>query len=191
MKSLLLLLVFAVFCGTARAQKDDSLYTFFQSEPGVRPGQLLEGILDASSPKRFDADGDSQADLVLRRDNEQGQLQDIRVLSYGDKASTGVIWEVRDVGATLGITSSMDMWGFADANADGLQEAIFYDDTEVLGFNLENNELAWKIEEGVAFRLLGAGDLTGDGFQEVIVYLEGPRVVKVYSGIMFETHTTR
>ncbi|NBC17326.1 MAG: hypothetical protein GVY18_08450 [Bacteroidetes bacterium] len=175
----ILLAVLLMSSAPLRAQSLE-LDLLFESEPGVRPGALLDGFTDASSPKRFDADGDGQADLILRRENEQGGLQDLRVLSELDKSSPKIIWEVRDVPATLGITSPMDLWGFGDVDADGQPEAIFYDDNQVSGFHIYRNNLSWKVEEGEAIRLVGATDLTGNGFQEIVVTLQDTRRVQVW-----------
>lgn len=181
MKSTLLLFLLVAFCGTAHAQVNDSLIVLFLSDPGVRVGDVLDGILDHSSPKRFDATGDGQANLIMRRENNQGGLQDVRVLGF-EEGSPTEICTVEDVPTTLGITSNMDMWGFADVNGDGFREAIFYNDSETVGRSLCDNENieAWRIEQVGKFRMVGAADLTGDGHEEIILFLEDTQQLQIW-----------
>lgn len=176
MRKAILLLLLATFCGTAYAQSSDSLVVLWFSDPGVRPGQIFADGSESGDVSRFDANGDNRTDLILRREDSQGMLQGLLVISG---ATLDTLWRVQDVQGELGITLNMDLWGFADANADGMPEAIFYDETEVRAYDLNPNDLAWKVEEGELFRFLGAADLTGDGFEEIILYLKVSKVVKV------------
>lgn len=188
MRKAILLLLLATFCGTAYAQSNDSLVVLWLSDPGVRPGQIFADGFESGDVSRFEANGDNRTDLILRREDSQGMLQGLLVISG---ATLDTLWRVQDVQGELGITSNMDLWGFGDVDADGQPEAIFYDDNQVSGFHLYRNNLSWKVEEGESFRFLGATDLTGDGFQEIIIYVEASKIVKIYTGIMFETQGHR
>ena len=103
MKKTLLLLCLALCCGTATAQIIDSLPPLYFSDPGVRPMQIFTGFGNDEG-NRFDANGDDRPDLVLQREDSQGNLQGLLVI---DSAFNDTLWRVQDVQGELGITSNM------------------------------------------------------------------------------------
>ncbi len=176
MKRTLFLLLTLLLCGAAQAQSNDSLVVLFLSEPGLRPAGLVLGDGNAA---RWDASGDGRPDLVMTREDAAGNLRDILIVN---PASLDTLWRVQDVPTTLGLANIfVQLWGFADANADGKREAIFTTDTEVRAYDLNPNELSYMMGWTYVVRFLGAADLTGDGFEELIIFLPDTRQVQVWT----------
>lgn len=168
MKRLFVLLLLVPLAGSVQAQKNDSLIVLFLTDPGVRPAKIFTDGFESGDVTRWDANGDDRVDLILQRDDDEGNLLDLRVM---DTLTSEVLWEVNDVASTLGFNIGMPptLWGFADPSGTGNPVAVFYNEVEVRGYTLAN-ELAWKIDEGQALSLLGAIDLTDDGAEEILVY---------------------
>ena len=172
MKTTLLLLLTTLLCAPALAQSNN-LEMLWQSESGMNPSVTLVEFTDFES--RFDATGDSKPDLVMTRDDEQGNLRDILVR---DAATGETFWRVEDVPTTLG-NIFVQLWGFADVNGDGEQEALFTTETQVRAYDPNSNELSYML--GLTYEFLGATDLNGDGHEELIIFLPDTRQVQVWT----------
>lgn len=175
------LLFFAVFLsGTAYAQSNN-LTLLFESEPGMRPAsyEVDHPIFSVEEAKRFDANGDGRPDLVLQREDAQGNLQDLRVL---DGRTRALLWEVQDVQTTLGFNFDPELWGFADPLGTGTPYAIFHSDHEVKGSALEDNgdEFQLRLQGPSSLRLIAAIDLTSDGWEELIIFLPDTEQIQVW-----------
>ncbi len=178
MKTTLLLFLTLLLCAPAQAQSNDSLVVLFLSAPGTRlPVGLVLGDGNAA---RWDASGDGQPDLILTREDDAGDLRDILIVN---PASLDTLWRVQDVPTTLGFNTGkgLELWGFVDVNGDDQREAIFTTDTEVRAYNPDSNELAYMLGLNQSARFLGAVDLTGDGYEELVVYLSDTRQVQVWT----------
>lgn len=179
MKKLLFILLLALLPGLVQAQASkNSLIVLFESQPGVRPWKLENVIITSLS----DMNGDGGMDLLLQRDDEQGHLKDLRVL---DGRTRAILWDVQDVSQTLGVASDGlgTLYGFADPDGDGEREAIFASEQALLLVNPSDNTLSfsWGVTDVSARELVGVADLTGDGFEEIILYLPDTRQVQVWS----------
>ena len=153
--------------------QSNNLEMLWQSEPGFRPpaGIYLPRVVG------FDATGDGKPDLVMTRDDDQGNLRDILVR---DTATGETFWRVEDVSTTLGLANIfVQLLGFADVNGDGEREALFTTETEVRAYDPSSNELSWLV--GPIYRFLGATDLTGDSHEEIIATTLDAGVVTVWT----------
>ena len=164
MKTTLLLLLTLLLCEAALAQ-NNNLEVLWQSEPGFRPAGLVLGDGNTlANVTRWDASGDGKPDLIMTREDERGNLRDILVR---DAATGETFWRVEDVSATLG-NIFVQLWGFADVNGDGQQEALLITETELRAYDPSSNELSYML--GLTLeRFLGAVDLTDDSHEEIVM----------------------
>ena len=178
----------ALLCSTAQAQESDPLTLIFQSEPGERSFSLP---VDVDAGQLHDANGDGTPDLILTQEDNDGNLQAIRVV---DLASGNTLWEVQDVPQTLGFHIHINpfLFGFADIDADGKREAVFtttYPPNSVVLINTSDNSVEWSCASNLINMgadpncvLAGVTDVTGDGYPELIIDVTEPiRVVQVWS----------
>lgn len=183
MKRLLLLAALLGLSLPSFAQVNDSLIVLWLSEPGVRPVQILEG-LQSDGASRFDLDGDGLAELILQRDDSEGNLQDLVINPTYIDTLDG-LWP--DVQQTLSLSgkaaAAFEFWGFADADGDGVREALFFNDVEVALIDPRaRQQVNWRSSYSSLglppdLRLLGAADLTGDGVEEIVIALPQARQV--------------
>ena len=146
MKQTLLLLLTMLLCAPVPAQ-NNNLQILWQSEPGFRPAGLVLGDGNTlGNVTRWDATGDGKPDLIMTRDDEQGNLRDILVR---DAATGETFWRVEDVPTALG-NIFVQFWGFAGVNGDGEQEALFTTETEVRAYDPSSNELAFILSKGLS-----------------------------------------
>ena len=181
MKQTLLLFLTLLLAGTAMAQSNDSLVVFYISDPGTRPSAIFSDGFESGNTSRWDFNGDGTPDLFMTREDEQGNIEDLLILNA---ASLDTLWRVIDVPGTLGISATMNLWGFADADADGTREALFFDPQDVILIDPRSNTHNWALEpeqNELPIRLMGASDVTEDGFEEVFVILRGTRQVQVWT----------
>ncbi len=186
MKKTTLLLIAVLLSGTAYAQ-NNTLGLLYESEPGMS----LAGFYDKgnnAAGTRFDANGDGTADIILQRDDAQGNLQDLRVL---DGRTRALIWEVQDVQTTFGFNFHPELWGFADPDGDGTREAIFIFPEEIqidheglTYVDPGSNTVEWFYEDPSDGNrqavFIGALDMTGDTYEELIIYLPDTEQVQVW-----------
>jgi len=172
-----------LLCAPALAQSNN-LEMLWQSEPGFRPAGLMLVLGDGNAlqwdgigKSRWDASGDGKPDLIMMREDDQGNLRDILVR---DTATGETFWRVEDVSTTLGLANIfVQLLGFADVNGDGEREALFTTETEVRAYDPSSNELSWLV--GPIYRFLGATDLTGDSHEEIIATTLDAGVVTVWT----------
>lgn len=194
MKKPVLLLLLTLLCGTAYAQSNDSLVVLWLSEPGVRPAAIFTDGFESGDLSRFDANGDGTAELILQRDDSEGNLQDlmVRYPSHIDTLDGLWPWNLPDVQQTLSLSGKRTatgeafvFWGFGDPDGDGFREAIFFNQHEVALIDPRaQQQVNWRSsfsDLGLPsdLRLLGVMDLTGDGIEEVVVALPQTRQVAV------------
>ena len=181
MKKTVLLFLTLLLCAPAMAQSNDSLVVFFLSDPGTRPSAIFADGFESGNLSRLDFNGDDTPDLVMTREDAQGNLEGILVVNA---ATLDTLWRVIDVPTTLGIPGTMDLWGFADADADGTREALFADPGDVVLIDPRSNTRNWALnpeQNTLPIRLMGASDVTEDGFEEVFIALRGTRQVQVWT----------
>ncbi len=168
------LLLLTLLSSTAYAQ---GLTLFFESLPGQQPAGIVADLPLYAG--RFDANGDGTRDLILRRNDGQNRLQDIRAL---DGETQEVLLEIRDVPGTLSL-SGMDVFlvGFSDVFGDGRPQALFSSDTEVVAVNPGDNSTSFRTLAPGPIVLLNVTDLTGDGIDDLIISLTETRQVQVWS----------
>ena len=185
-KTAFIFLLVLLFCTPANAQGIDTvLVKIFESEPGTRLSAIFTDGFESGDTSLLDADGNGTPDLILMREDNDGILQDLRVV---DLVSGTTLWQVQDVPQTLGVIDSLNIafYGFANVVGGVEPEAIFPSEQDVLLINLSDNSPAWSYASAVrdtstAISLVGVADLTGDDFPELILYLPETQQVQVWS----------
>jgi len=181
-KKTLLLFLTLLLSGTALAQSNDSLVVFYFSEPGLRPSQIFTDGFESGNTSRWDFNGDNFPDLILTRENEQGNLQGIVVVGRpAGAASLDTLWRFTDIPPDL---DGMRLFGFGDGDGDGTREAIFAGPDNVALIDPRSNTLNWALnpeDNTKPVRLFGMNDITNDGFVELSVALRGTRQVQVWT----------
>ena len=189
MKKTLFTFLFALlFYAQANAQSND-LALLYQSPEGTRPAAGLQSAQGGMSgfSDRLDFDGDGIPDLIMTREDEQGNLQHILVINAQTQQ---VLWEVRDVQRTLGFVDPDmgDIFTFDDVVGDDAPEAIFTSEHDVRLYDPSNNTLVWSVTadddwtfpEGIKVRLLAAIDFTGDDKKELLIFLPDTKELQVW-----------
>ncbi len=189
MKKTLLTFLFALlFYAQANAQSND-LALLYKSPEGTRPAAGLQSAQGGMSgfSDRLDFDGDGIPDLIMTREDEQGNLQHILVINAQTQQ---VLWEVRDVQRTLGFVDPDmgDIFTFDDVVGDDAPEAIFTSEHDVRLYDPSNNTLVWSVTadddwtfpEGIKVRLLAAIDFTGDDKKELLIFLPDTKELQVW-----------
>ena len=186
MKKLATVLFFSLLCSTAQAQP---LSLLFESQPNTRFNDSTLGVgfglLDANGTHvgLRDANGDGMDDLIIRRNDNEGSLEDLLVLTIAEDRPQP-LWQVENVPATLGLQSTdLAFFGFADTFGTGVRQAIFTNTQGVHLFDPNDNALAWSSGDfnGDGSVLVGATDVTGDGFADLLLYLPNTRQGQVWS----------
>lgn len=181
MKKCLTLLLVMLLCSTAYAQPEPFLDVLFTSNPGEEPAGLFS---HSDLIRNLDANGDGTADLVMTSNDAQGVLMEILVL---DVATNETLFQVDDVQATLNLTGQdvFRFHGFADPDGDGVQDALFYSDREVVvgvvndadfdiwqrGFNPNGDSMMF---------FYGTTAITNDGSEELVIGYRDEGVVRVW-----------
>ncbi len=136
---------------------------------------------------RLDFNGDGTPDLILQRDDDQGNLQDLRVI---DGQTQQVLWEMLNVQFTLGSLQppGFIIYGFANV-VDGEQpEVIFTSAEDVLLIDSSDNTLVssitaeddWEAPVSTKVRLLAAIDFTGNNKKELLIFLPDTKELQVW-----------
>lgn len=189
-KTLLLFLIVPLYTLTY-AQGGVDLTLLFESQPGERPTGLFS---HADHMRNLDANGDGTQDLIMTRNNAQGDLDALRVL---DMTTNEILFEMEDVQTTLNLTGQdvFLFYGFADPNGDSIQDAIFASNREVVVGVVDASDFnIWLVglnpSEGT-LQLNNIVDLTGDGFEELIIVYPNEQVVRVWTGPGDDQQATR
>lgn len=164
-----------LFCIPANAQNAarDSLVLLFETEPGAR---LAQGFF-TDFDNRFDFDGDDKPELiVILTDSITGGVVALRVV---DITSNTTLWEVQDINMQLGL-DPLQVWkqlGFADPHGDGSKDAIFQSQDDLALIRVSDKSLSFYHLQGQA---KGVVDVTGDGIEDLIIFLPDKRQVQVW-----------
>lgn len=181
MPKTLLLFLTIVLCAPVYAQPEPFLDVLFTSNPGEEPVGLFS---HSDLIRNLDANGDGTADLVMTSNDAQGVLMEILVL---DVATNETLFQIRDVQTTLNL-SGQDFYrfhSFADPDGDGVQDALFYSDREVVvgvvndadfdiwqrGFNPNGDSVMF---------FYGTTAFTNDGSEELVIGYRDEDVVRVW-----------
>lgn len=178
-KTTLTLLLSVLFCMQTNAQGIEfhhgTFSKIFESEPGAGWSSAQSFFTDFDN--RFDANGDGAPDLILTREDSDGNLQAMRVV---DAASGTMIIDWQNLVFMLGEKDGMKFFGFVDPDGDGIPDALF--NTEALASRV------WLIntsDDSLSFHtggtLLGVMDLTGDSYVEILILLEETQQMQVWS----------
>ena len=174
-KTTLLLFVTALFCAPVYAQSNGILVLFFEQPGSVWLDDFIIGRIDLR-----DANGDGIPDLTLQRDDEQGNLQSLRVL---DGSTHEVIWEVPDVQTSFTDgTADRDVvfYGFIDPLGAGTPYALFSSSEDVFLIDLADNSEAFRTLAPGPSVLSSVGDVTGDGLVDLIISVTDTDTVQGY-----------
>ena len=188
-KTFFFLLLALLFCTPANAQPTENKYELveaFRSEEGVQPSLIFSDGFESGNVSRYDINADGQQDLPLIREDENGNLQSIRVINT---QTHEVYWEVQDVQQTFyaftDITMSLGLgfYGFADPFGSNQPHAIFTGGPDIRLYDPTDNSLGWalsvEIPSEFPVRLLAVTDFTNDGFDDLIIYLTETRQILV------------
>ncbi len=187
MKKTLFTFLFALlFYAQANAQSN-GLALLYKSPEDTRPAAGLESAQGGMSgfSDRLDFNGDGTPDLILQRDDDQGNLQDLRVI---DGQTQQVLWEVLNVKLTLGFVDDFGVFGFANVVGGEQPEVIFTSAEDVLLINPSDNTLVssitaeddWEAPLAIKVRLLAAIDFTGDDKKELLIFLPDTKELQVW-----------
>ena len=173
------LLLALLFCIPANAQNAarDSLVLLFETEPGTRSSSLFSDGFESGAARRLDFDGDDKPELiVIKTDSITGGVVALRVV---DIPSNTTLWEVQDINMELGL-DPLQVWkqlGFADPHGDGSKDAIFESQDDLALIRVSDKSLSFYHIRGQA---KGVVDVTGDGIEELILFLPDKRQVQVW-----------
>ncbi len=168
-----------LFCIPANAQNAarDSLVLLFESERGTRPPSLFSDGFESGAASRLDFDGDDKPELILiKADSITGGVVALRVV---DITSNTTLWEVQDINMELGL-DPLQVWkqlGFADPHGDGSKDAIFQSQDDLALIRVSDKSLSFYHIRG---QVKGVVDVTGDGIEELILFLPDKRQVQVW-----------
>ena len=173
-KCMLLLLVLALWYAPAYAQSNGILVLLFERSGSVYVDDFIIGNTSLQ-----DANGDGVPDLTLQRTNEQGHLQDLRVL---DGRTYETIWEVHDVQGlyTDGGDAALTLHGFVDTIGTNTPYALFSSSEDVFLVDLNDNSEAFRTLAPSPSVLSGVVDVTGDGRVDLIISQPEAREVQGY-----------
>lgn len=167
MKAIPVLIGLALLCNPVQAQ-DPPLEVIYTSERGA---QAIT-IFDYERVLLQDANGDGQEDLVMTRRNAMGHLDGVLVIDGSTRE------EILSMEAELEDEfAGLDLVGFLDVLYDGegaLRPALFAGEDRArltdLSDGTSNTLIDWG--DGTApHRLVGVGDVTGNGLPELIFIL--------------------
>ena len=175
MKKSLLLILTLLLGGTAHAQ-GNQLQLVFESLENIRLAGFTEYI-DVSG--LTDANGDGVADLIMRTLDNQGNLQDLLVVTVSE-AGPREYWRIDNVPATLGLGENVQFIGFTDALGGPVRHGIFVGNLTYL-IAPPDNSLSWADDNGVPAVMEGTLDLTEDGFDDLVFFLPDTEQVRVWS----------
>lgn len=185
MRTMLLFFALFLLCGGALAQP---LTLLFESQAGLRPAVQIGTSDFQNAESLLDANGDGRMDLILMIPDDQGNLEGIRVL---DGRTREILWEIHDLPQVLGVTDPMPMetlsLNFADPDGDGNREAVieYQDGTDLFLIDGTSNTLQWSWGEtndsAHEMRYLGAIDLTGDHYEELLLYIPETKQIQIWS----------
>ena len=173
-KSLLLILTL-LLGGTVHAQ-GNQLQPVYESPENTRLAGFTEYI-DVSG--LTDANGDGVADLIMRTLDNQGNLQDLLVVTVSE-AGPLEYWRIDNVPATLGLGEDVAFIGFTDALGGPVRQGIFVGNLSYL-IDPRDNAVSWADDNDVPAVMEGAFDLTEDGFDDLVFFLPNTKQVRVWS----------
>ena len=190
-KTLLLLLPALFFCLPAHAQccPNDSLFVFFESEPGAQPSTIFDDGFESGDTARLDVTGDNKPELVLEREDNDGKLQGLIVID-GNSLSTvpDTILFMPDVQRAIldSATVFVRFAGFCDCDADGAREVVFLTKNEVVLVDPRDPQaINWRSSFQIGLppelRLVAITDMTDDGFEEIVVTVPEARTVLIFA----------
>ena len=183
-KSMLLLLTLFLG-GTVYAQENELQSIYVSPEDMPVAGILTAAIYGNTFDDLDDADADGVSDLIMTTEDENGDLQDLLVVQVTEARPRGVIWEVVDVQATLGLGDEAEFIGFANVFGGDVHHAIFVGNLGVSLFDTNDNLLVWAssvfIPSDFPVLLQAVTDVTGDGFKDLIFFLPDTEQVEVWS----------
>ena len=183
-KSMLLLLTLFLG-GTVYAQENELQSIYVSPEDMPVAGILTAAIYGNTLDDLDDADGDGVSDLIMITEDDNGDLQDLLVVQVNEARPRGVIWEVEDVQATLGIKGpDLSFIGFSNVFGGDVRHAIFVGNLGVSLFDPHTNLLAWEhvhVPEQFPVLLQAVTDVTGDGLEDLILFLPDTEQVEVWS----------
>ena len=173
-KSLLLILTL-LLGGTVYAQ-GNQLQVIYESAEDTRLAGFTEYI-DVSG--LTDANGDGVADLIMRTLDNQGNLQDLLVVTVSE-AGPQEYWRIDSVPVTLGLGEDVEFIGFTDALGGPVRQGIFVGNLSYL-VDPRDNAVSWADDNGVPAVMEGTLDLTEDGFDDLVFFLPDTKQVRVWS----------
>ena len=167
----------ALLCAPAQAQ-DPTLELLYTSEPGVSlptSQWKVNGVYN-------DANGDGQTDLVMTRENDQG---DITGLLAVDGATREEI--LRMEVETEDEFAGLEFFGFPDlfgADAGELRPALFAGPGEILYVVVsDGNQTIQRFRPGDYLKqafLLSMADYNGDGRDDLAIYRSDTEQIEVW-----------
>ena len=174
-KSMLLILTL-LLGGMVYDAQGNQLQMIYESPDNTRPAGFTEYI-DVSG--LTDANGDGVADLIMRTLDNQGNLQDLLVVTVSE-AGPLEYWRIDNVPATLGLGEDVEFIGFTDALGGPVRQGVFVGNLSYL-IDPRDNAVSWADDNGVPAVMEGVLDLTEDGFDDLVFFLPDTKQVRVWS----------
>ena len=191
-KTFFFLLLALFFCTQANAQANpDSVgqpfRLIYQSEPGTRPASIFADGFESGDLSRFDLNGDGKPDMVLIREDDDGNLKSLLVIDLSSSFARDTLTFIQDVPQTLGLAEKdgMKFFGFADVDGDDTNEIVFANGRDVWLVDPSDHSLEWvySVQVPAEFPVLlrAVIDITDDSFPDIILFLPQTKQVEVWS----------
>lgn len=191
-KTFFFLLLALFFCTQANAQANpDSVgqpfKLIYQSEPGTRPASIFADGFESGDLSRFDLNGDGKPDMVLIREDDDGNLKSLLVIDLSSSFARDTLTFIQDVPQTLGLAEKdgMKFFGFADVDGDDTNEIVFANGRDVWLVDPSDHSLEWvySVQVPAEFPVLlrAVIDITDDSFPDIILFLPQTKQVEVWS----------
>ncbi len=191
-KTFFFLLLALLFCTPANAQANpDSVgqpfRLIYQSEPGTRPASIFADGFESGDLSRFDLNGDGKPDMVLIREDDDGNLKSLLVIDLSSSFARDTLTFIQDVPQTLGLAEKdgMKFFGFADVDGDDTNEIVFANGRDVWLVDPSDHSLEWvySVQVPAEFPVLlrAVIDITDDSFPDIILFLPQTKQVEVWS----------
>lgn len=167
-----LLLGAGLLCGAVHAQ-ESPLRLLYQTPENIRPAQFFS----ASALTSTSHDALWPPGLVLTREDDSGSLTGVMTVLPGTREVT---WQLTEEDVNAIAPGVVELLAFANLFGDGIRYPFFYIDDFIIGLNPRTNQAVFSSPENWIEPEVRIADVTGDGRDDVIVYLPDVGQVQIW-----------